>query len=104
MNVSQSFLHKLFKNLEDIEKKYSLNENPNTKQNCCGKNQEVETALKLWFANVRERDARIDGPLLPQKAEDLASKLQKENFITTKGWFQHWKKRQNLQTDAFRTK
>ena len=46
--------------------------------------------------NVREGDARVDGPLLHEKAEDLASKLGKENFVATEVWFQHWKKRQNI--------
>ena len=73
-----------------------MNENPCAKRNRCGKDQEVEAVLKLWFTNVRERDARIDFPLLRKKAEDLASKLGKENFIVTEGWFQHLKKKQNI--------
>lgn len=96
LKVSQPLLCKLLKNREDIEKKCSSNENPNAKRNRSGKDKEVETALKLWFTNVRERDARVDGPLLRQKAEDLASKLGKENFVATEGWFQRWKKRENL--------
>ena len=47
LKVPQPLLCKLLKNCEDIEKKCTLNENPNAKQNCCGKCQEIETALKF---------------------------------------------------------
>lgn len=56
----------------------------------------MESALKLWFENVREHDARVDGPLMRQKAEELANKMGKENFIATEGWFHRWKKRENI--------
>ena len=92
LKVSQPLLCKILKNREDIEKKCSLNENRNGKRNRCGNDQEFETALKLWFTNVRERDAHVDGLLLCKKAEDLASKLGKEKFVVTEGWFQCWKK------------
>ena len=93
MKGSQPFLCKLLKSHEDIEKKCMLNENPNSKRNCCGKDQEVKTALKLWLTNDCERDACVDGPLLHKKAEDLDSKLRKENLVATEKWFQLWKKR-----------
>ena len=83
LKVFQLLLCKLLKNHENIKKKCTLNESPNAKWNWCGKDQEIEIALKLWFANVCERDACIDGPLLHKKVEDLASKLGKENFVTT---------------------
>ena len=38
--------------------------------------------------NILERDAFVNGLLLSKKAEDLASKLGKENFVATEGWFQ----------------
>ena len=73
-----------------------LNENLNCKRKRTGKDEEMESALKLWFANVREKDARINGPLMRHKAEDLASKMgKKKNFVATDGWFNSWKKREH---------
>ena len=69
-----------------------MNENLNCKRNRDGKDREVESALKLWFTNVRERDARVNGPILCQKA----GKLGKGNFIAREGWFHFWKKRENI--------
>ena len=56
LKIPQLLLCKLLKNREDIEKKCTLDENPNAKRNRCGKDQDVETAFKLWFTNVPERD------------------------------------------------
>jgi hypothetical protein len=56
----------------------------------------VESALKLWFTDVREQDARVDGPLIRQKAEELAKKMGKDDFVATEGWFHRWKKRENI--------
>jgi len=40
----------------------------------------------------------ISGPLLRQKAEELAEKMGKVNFEATEGWFHQWKKRENIFT------
>ncbi|KAL4103218.1 hypothetical protein QTP88_010049 [Uroleucon formosanum] len=56
----------------------------------------VERALKEWFVKVRNKDARVSGPLLRQKAEELAEKMGKVDFKATEGWFHRWKKRENI--------
>ncbi|XP_025417108.1 tigger transposable element-derived protein 6-like [Sipha flava] len=61
-----------------------------------GGKEEVEEALKQWFTKVRQKDVRVTGPLLRQKAEDLAKKIGKDNFVATEGWFHRWKKRENI--------
>ena len=85
-----------FKNRKDLERNFRDNENLSAKRKRNGKDKEVESALKLWFTNVREMDARVDGPLMRQKAEDLAVKMGKNNFVATDGWFNRWKKRENI--------
>ena len=72
------------------------NDNLSCKRKRVGKDQQVESALKLWFTNVRQRDARVDGPLMQQKAEQLDAQMGKENFVATVGWFNRWKKRENI--------
>ncbi|VVC31429.1 Homeobox domain-like,HTH CenpB-type DNA-binding domain [Cinara cedri] len=68
----------------------------NRKRKRCGKDDTVERALKEWFVKVRNKDARVSGPLLCQKAEELAEKIRKVNFKATDGWFHRWKKRENI--------
>jgi len=36
---------------------------------------------------VREKDARVTGPLLRQKAEDIVTKMDKNDFVATKVGF-----------------
>jgi hypothetical protein len=56
----------------------------------------VESALKIWFSNVREKIASINGPLMRQKPEELAKTMGKEKFSATDEWFNRWKKRENI--------
>ncbi|KAL4127580.1 hypothetical protein QTP88_011747 [Uroleucon formosanum] len=72
------------------------NESDSRKRKRAGKEEVVDKALKEWFLQVRKKDARINGPLLRQKAEDLAKKMGKDDFVATERWFQRWKKRENI--------
>jgi hypothetical protein len=96
LKISQPLLCKILKNRDNILKGASQNDNTSCKRNRTGKDEQVGSALKMWFTNVRENDARIDGPLMKQKAEELATKLGKDDFIATDGWFSRWKKRENI--------
>jgi len=58
-------------------------------------NYVVEQALKEWFTPVRKEERRLAGPLLKQKVEELATKMGKEAFVATNGWFFRWTKREN---------
>lgn len=96
LKISQPLLCKILKNRNVIMEAASQNENLNCRRNRGGKDEKVESALKLWFSNVREQDARVNGPLMRQKAEELAKKMGKDEFIATEGWFHRWKKRANI--------
>jgi hypothetical protein len=61
-----------------------------------GKDNQVESALKIWFSKVREKNAPINGPIMCQKAEELAKTMGKEDFVATDGWFNRWKRRENI--------
>jgi hypothetical protein len=39
--------------------------------------RQVESALKIWFINVREKNASINGPIMSQKAEEVAKTMGK---------------------------
>ena len=96
LQISQPLLCKLLKNRDIILRAAKENQNLNCKRFRGGKDNEVESALKLWFTNVREQDARVDGPLMRQKAEQLAKKMGKTDFVATEGWFHRRKKRENI--------
>lgn len=95
LGISQPLLCKLLKNRKIIDTSLLENENSSRKRKRCGKDEDVELALKEWFTKVRKQDARVDGPYLKQKAEQLAAKMNKE-FMATDGWLHRWKKRENI--------
>jgi hypothetical protein len=96
LGISQPLLCKILKQRYDIETSILNNETVTRKRKRCGKDEAVEKALKEWFERVREKDARIDGPVLKTKAENLAKMMGKENFHATSGWFTRWQKRENI--------
>lgn len=52
--------------------------------------------LTRWFTTVMEECARVDGPLIQWKAENLVKKMEKDKHRETGGWFHRYKKRENL--------
>lgn len=96
LNVSQSVLSRILRNRKEIELEALQNECQSRKRKRDGKDADVEHALKEWFLKVREKDARVSGTLLREKAEELAEKMGKDNFKATEGWFHRWKKRENI--------
>ncbi|CAI6366965.1 unnamed protein product [Macrosiphum euphorbiae] len=96
LNVSQSLLGRMLKIRQEIENASLENVNSNRKRKRVGNEEEVEEAFKQWFTKVGEKDIRVTGPLLLQKAEDLEKKMGKEDFVATEGWFYRWEKRENI--------
>jgi hypothetical protein len=83
LKISQPLLFKILKNRSCIETSALTNENTDQKTARSGKDSQVESALKVWFSNVREKNALINGPLMCQKAEQLAKTMGKEKFGAT---------------------
>jgi len=94
LKISQPLLCKTLKNRSDFETSALTNENTDWKRARSGKDSQVESAQKIWFSNVREKNASINGPLMRQKAE-LAKTMGKGKFSANYGWFNRWKKREN---------
>jgi hypothetical protein len=57
-------------------------------------------SIKNLFSNVREKNASINGPLMCQKAEELAKTMGKEKLSATDGWFNRWKSERILCTSV----
>jgi hypothetical protein len=96
LKILQLRLCKILKNRPDIETLALNYENTDRKRARSGKDSQDESALKIWLRNVREKNASINGPLVRQKAEELAKTVGKETFSATNGWFKRWKNQQNI--------
>jgi len=77
LNISQPTLAKVLKQKEQIEFETVQNISQSRKRKRGGKDPDVEFALKEWFVKIRDKDARVSGPLLCQKAQELAKKWEK---------------------------
>ncbi|GBL91821.1 hypothetical protein AVEN_172746-1 [Araneus ventricosus] len=88
LNISLPLLNSLLKFKSDIETAVQKNDNLMRKRKRCGK-------YEVWFLKVREKDARVSGPLLRQKAKEK-KKWAKDDFQALEGWFHRWKKRENI--------
>jgi hypothetical protein len=66
LKISQPLLCKILKNRSDIETSACTNENTVWKTARSEKDSQVESALKIWFTNVHEKYASINGHLMRQ--------------------------------------
>jgi hypothetical protein len=66
LKISQPLLCKILKNRSDIETSARTNENTDRKRAHLGKDSQVESALKIWFSNVHEKNASINVSLMRQ--------------------------------------
>jgi hypothetical protein len=96
LKILQLLLCKTLKNRSDIKTSELTNENTDRKRARSGKDSQVESALKVWFRNVREKTVSINGPLMRQKAGELAKTMDEETFSATNEWFNRWKTQENI--------
>ncbi|XP_035688734.1 tigger transposable element-derived protein 3-like [Branchiostoma floridae] len=94
--VSTSQVCRVNQNREAILKQWESNSNPNRKRKREGKSGDVEEALWRWFVNARWKDCPLNGPILMEKAKQLAAGLGVHDFEPTEGWLGRWKKRHNV--------
>lgn len=55
--------------------------------------EDVEAAVYKWFVDVRLRNLPVSGPMIEQKAKDMAFLLGREDFQGGSGWLQRFKER-----------
>ena len=58
--------------------------------------EEVEDALLLWFKAICGKNVPVSGAILQAKASKLAGQLGIDNFQSSYGWLQRFKKRHGI--------
>ena len=59
-------------------------------------NQTIDRALFLWIKQVRAKSVPLSGPVIKEKANQLAREMGLVNFSATNGWFYRFKTRRGL--------
>jgi len=70
LGIAQSVLSKLLKSRYLTETSTVNTEQSNRKRKRDVKDSEMEEALKKWFVAVREKDGRVDRPILKEKLKN----------------------------------
>lgn len=94
--ISQAQVSKLLKNQDSFINDWRANSKSTQKRKRSGRDSDVEQALAEWFTEKRARNVAISGPVLKEKAEEIAENFGNANFKATNGWFCRWKNRSQV--------
>ncbi|KAK9731551.1 CENP-B N-terminal DNA-binding domain [Popillia japonica] len=94
--ISQAQVCKLLKRKDSVLTDWRENLKLTQKRKRSGKELQVEGDLMEWFREKRARNVPISGPILKQKAEEIAERRGKSDFKATNGWFCRWKNRNQV--------
>lgn len=95
--IDKSTISKILKDKDSIVKAFH-----DSRRNCSfkklrpGKFEQVDKALITWFSYVRSQGLPINGPILSEKATQLAKELGIKNFSASSGYIDRFKKRHSI--------
>jgi hypothetical protein len=95
-NIGYSTVKKIRQNEEEIRKIVMNNGNLSRKRKRESPNEEIGEALIVWFNQMRAQNAMIHGPLMMEKARQLAITLEHQDFEPSHGWLERLKARHNI--------
>ena len=95
--VNQSQISRIQKNKDKIIEEWQRNSNPDCKIKRVGKSEDIEEALVRWYSQARSRQLPVSGPLLMEKADQLAHGLGIIDLKATNGWLEKWKTRNTIE-------
>lgn len=58
--------------------------------------EDVDAALVKWFQQARASNIPVCGPLIKEKALEIALKLGHDSFTASNGWFEWFKRRNGI--------
>jgi hypothetical protein len=61
-----------------------------------GANNELEKIPLEWFQQMRSDNVPINGPILREKANEIAFRLNIDNFKASNGWLHRYKMRHDV--------
>lgn len=91
-------IQRILQKKEEILKAFEANSSSNTKRSRGGKNEEIDNTLVDWFRKARSKNMPITGPMLQEKAMQIAKALDvsPEEFKASNGWLDRFKHRNGI--------
>lgn len=93
--VSRSQISRIWKNRLRLRSEAEEVNNHSVKRKRSFKEEDVDRALKIWFDQKIHQNARIGGPMLKAKAEQLAAEMG-HDFVPSDGWLSRFKQRYGI--------
>lgn len=94
--IANSTLSTIIKNRVNITSMFERSVfEPERKRMRTAKHEDLEKAVLIWFKQARSQNAPISGPLLLEKADELAKQMNIK-FSANPGWFERFKKRNGI--------
>ena len=94
VNIPESSLRTLLRNREEIEKNAAI-VSVKRKKIKAGKHEEIEKILLEWLTQAWSLNMRVNGPVIKEKASEIAQLLETE-FSPSSGWLDRFKKRHGI--------
>ncbi|XP_008189452.1 tigger transposable element-derived protein 4-like [Acyrthosiphon pisum] len=90
-----SSLRTILKNRKEIEKNAFSGSTKRQKVRN-GKNEQLENILLEWFRQARTLNLAVNGPVLTEKANEIAKRLNITDFGGSNGWLDRFRKRHGI--------
>lgn len=92
--VNQSVISRVKKNESELRER-PLTDSHRRKQRS-GMHADLEKALLTWFDQMRSKNAPINGPMMMEKAKQMAITLGIDDFEPSTGWLERLKQRNSI--------
>lgn len=99
LGITTSTLSTIIKNRKEVEECYANCGEKSAfarKSIKTGTYLDVEEKLLSWFTTARGNNIPVSGPLLQEKALEIAKELEMNDFTASVGWLDRFKKRHNV--------
>ncbi|GBM33473.1 Tigger transposable element-derived protein 4 [Araneus ventricosus] len=94
--IANSTLSTIIKNRDHITAMFERNMfEPERKRMRTAKHEDLETALLVWIKQARSDNAPVSGPVLLERADEIAKQMGIE-FSANPGWLERFKKRNGI--------
>ncbi|XP_060873374.1 tigger transposable element-derived protein 4-like [Metopolophium dirhodum] len=95
LRLPSSSLRTILKNRKEIEKNAFSGSTKRQKVRN-GKNEQLENILLEWFRQARTLNLAVNGPVLTEKANEIAKRLNITDFGGSNGWLDRFRKRHGI--------
>ena len=94
--VGKTQIGSILKRKADLLSEWEDSTAPDRKRVNTRRNTELEDQLWCWFQQARAQSINLTGPMVQEKARQLAAKLGQADFKASNGWLDRFKRYHNI--------